>query len=183
MSATAPTADSLGVGPGGGTLSRLVRRNAWVLSLWLLLLAWSSSPWSSSPATAPSQFVILAIAALPYAFATAAQTMVVIIGGIDLSVAAMMALTSVTAAVLMEGQAEEFGLVAVAVVLLLGLVLGAINGLSVVLTRVPDIVVTLAILFIWEGAALLVLDSPGGSAARWLRDLIIGAVRRARGRP
>ena len=58
----------------------------------------------------------------------------------------------------------------------MGLGLGAINGLSVVLTRVPDIVVTLAFFFIWEGAALLVLDAPGGSSAEWLRDLIIGPV-------
>ncbi len=113
------------------------------------------------PGWGASQFVILAIAALPYAFATAGQTMAVIIGGIDLSVAAMMTLTSVTAAVLMEGQGEEFGLVAVAAILLMGLGLGAINGLSVVLTRVPDIVVTLAFFFIWEGAALLILDAPG----------------------
>ncbi len=98
--------------------------------------------------------MILAIAALPYAFATAAQTMAVLVGGIDLSVAAMMTLTSVGAAVLMEGQGEEFGIVAVALILLLGLGLGTVNGLSIVLTRVPDIVVTLAFFFIWEGAAL-----------------------------
>ena len=42
-------------------------------------------------------------AALPFAFAAAAQTVVVIAGGIDLSIASMMALTSVTAAVLMDG--------------------------------------------------------------------------------
>ena len=40
---------------------------------------------------------------LPYAFATAAQAVVVIAGGVDLSVASMMALTSVTAARMMDG--------------------------------------------------------------------------------
>ena len=50
-------------------------------------------------------------------------------------------------------------------VLLLGLVLGAINGGVVVLTRVPDIVVTLAMSFVWAGCALLVLKTPGGAAA------------------
>jgi predicted ABC-type sugar transport system permease subunit len=49
----------------------------------------------------------------------------------------MMALTSVVAAVLMNGQSEEFGVAVVLGVLLLGLVLGAINGALVVLTRVP----------------------------------------------
>ncbi len=37
-------------------------------------------------------------------------------------------------------------MLAVAIVLALGLVIGAVNGALVVLTRVPDIVVTLAML-------------------------------------
>ena len=31
-------------------------------------------------------------------------------------------------------------------------------------------------LFVYQGAALLVLPSPGGAAAPWLRDLIVGTV-------
>jgi ribose transport system permease protein len=123
-----------------------------------------------------SAFAILTLAALPYAFATAGQTMAIIAGGVDLSLAAMMTLLSVTAAVLMDGQSEEFGVVAVAAILLMGLGVGAINGLAVVITRVPDIVVTLAFFFIWEGAALMVLDAPGGAASVWLKELIIGSV-------
>ena len=41
-------------------------------------------------------------------------------------------------------------------------------------TRVPDIVVTLAMSFVWAGFALLVLHSPGGGAARWLKELVVG---------
>ena len=40
----------------------------------------------------------------------------------------------------------------------------------------PDIVVTLATLFVLQGAALLVLDAPGGGAAEWLKALIVGTV-------
>jgi ribose transport system permease protein len=61
-------------------------------------------------------------------------------------------------------------------VLLLGLVLGAINGGVVVITRVPDIVVTLAMSFVWAGIALLVLKTPGGASAVWLRDLVSGSL-------
>ncbi len=46
-------------------------------------------------------------------------------------------------------------------VLLFGLVIGAVNGALVVVTRVPDIVVTLAMGFVWAGIALLVLHSTG----------------------
>jgi ribose transport system permease protein len=101
---------------------------------------------------------------------------VVIGGGIDLSIAAMMALTSVTAARLMQGAGDEFAIPVVAFVFLLGFGLGMINGVLIVITRVPDIVVTLAMLFVWQGAALLVLEAPGGAAAEWLRALIAGTI-------
>jgi ribose transport system permease protein len=79
------------------------------------------------------------------------------------------------AAVLMEGQSEELGVVVVIGVLLLGLLLGAINGSVVVITRVPDIVVTLAMSFVWAGVALLILKTPGGGSAVWLKDLVSGS--------
>ncbi len=105
-----------------------------------------------------------------------AQAIVVISGGIDLSVGSMMALTSVTSAVLMQGQGEGFAVAVVIGVLLLGLACGAINGSIIVITRVPDIVVTLAMSFVWAGATLLVLDSPGGGAADWFKGLINGSI-------
>ena len=40
----------------------------------------------------------------------------------------------------------------------------------------PDIVVTLAMSFVWAGATLLVLDSPGGGAADWLKGLVNGSI-------
>src|SRR5688572_27000953 len=170
--AAAPTSGE----PRMAGLRRFVRRNAWVIGLWALLGALLVFTKLIQPDYGPAAFAILAVAALPYAFATAGQVMAIIPGGVDLSLAAMMALTSVTAAVLMEGQGEAFGIVAVALVLLLGLGLGTINGIAVVVSRVPDIVVTLAFFFIWEGAALLVLDSPGGSTAVWLRELVTGTL-------
>ena len=51
-------------------------------------------------------------------------------------------------------------------VLLLGLGARRLNGVLIVITRVPDIVVTLAMLFVWQGAALLVLEAPGGARGR-----------------
>ena len=49
----------------------------------------------------------LAISVLPLALAAVAQAIVVISGGIDLSIGSMMALTSVVSASLMKGQPEE----------------------------------------------------------------------------
>jgi ribose transport system permease protein len=59
-------------------------------------------------------------------------------------------------------------------VLLLGVLVGTINGGLVVLTKVPDIVVTLAMSFVWAGTALLILNTPGGGAAPWLMEIISG---------
>jgi ribose transport system permease protein len=118
----------------------------------------------------------LAISVLPLALAAVAQAIVVISGGIDLSIGSMMALISVISASQMKGQPEEFGIVVVLGALLLGLALGAINGGVVVATRVPDIVVTLAMSFVWAGCALLVLKAPGGGSAKWLKDLVLGSL-------
>ncbi len=155
---------------------RWARRNGWTVSLvgfFCLLLVFTKL---IQPTYGVAGIQGLAISVLPLALAAVAQAIVVISGGIDLSIGSIMALTSVVAAVLMKGQSEEFGIVVILVVLLLGLALGAINGGLVVITRVPDIVVTLAMSFVWAGCALLVLKTPGGASVKWLKDLVIGSV-------
>ena len=151
-------------------------RNAWTIGLvgfLALLLVFTKLIQPSYGVTGVQG---LAISVLPLALAAVAQAIVVISGGIDLSIGAMMALTSVVSASLMKGQPDEFGIAVVLVVLLLGLVLGAVNGGVVVVTRVPDIIVTLAMSFVWAGCALLVLKTPGGGSVKWLKELVLGSL-------
>jgi ribose transport system permease protein len=150
-----------------------VRKNAWTLGLVALLFVLLAVTRLIQPNFGVSGLESLARAALPFAFATAAMVVVVIVGGIDLSVASMMAVCSVTAAVLMETMG---GVPAILITLAVGMVMGFLNGVLIVITRVPDIVVTLAMLFVWEGVALLILNSPGGAAAPFLREAIVGSV-------
>ncbi|RWO78013.1 MAG: ABC transporter permease [Mesorhizobium sp.] len=157
-------------------MTRFVRRQGWVAGLLVLFVVLLVITRLIQPGYGSGDFGSLVRAVLPYAFAVAAQTIVVIAGGIDLSVGAMMALTSVTAASMMDGASEEYALFVVPFVLAMGLVLGAVNGMLIVVTRVPDIVVTLATLFVLQGAALLVLGAPGGAVAEWLRATIVGTV-------
>jgi ribose transport system permease protein len=155
---------------------RWARRNGWILGLvafFALLLVFTKL---IQPSYGVAGVQGLAISVLPLALAAVAQAVVVISGGLDLSIGSMMALTSVVAAVLMEGQSEAFGFGVVLIVLLLGVLLGGINGSLVVVTRVPDIVVTLAMGFVWAGFALLVLNTPGGDSAQWLKDLVLGSL-------
>lgn len=157
-------------------LSATVARNAWTLGLVGFLAVLLVFTRLIQPNYGVTGVQGLAISVLPLALAAVAQAIVVISGGIDLSIGSMMALTSVISAALMKGQPEEFGVVVVLGVLLLGLVLGAINGSVVVVTRVPDIVVTLAMSFVWAGCALLVLKTPGGGSVTWLKDLVLGSL-------
>jgi ribose transport system permease protein len=116
-----------------------------------------------------------ATSVLPLALAAVAQAIVVIAGGIDLSIASQMALTSCVAATMMKDNPGDGVAVGIVIgVLLLGLLLGAVNGALVVVTKVPDIIVTLATSFIFAGFALLVRPAPGGAAAQWLKDLVVG---------
>jgi ribose transport system permease protein len=175
MSAAAPPLEAPRTRPGDA-LASFARRNAWTLGLVVFLVLLLIFTKLIQPTYGVTGVQGLAISVLPLALAAVAQAIVVISGGIDLSIGSMMALTSVVAAVLMKGQPEGFGLVVVLIVLLLGLALGGINGSLVVATRVPDIVVTLAMGFVWAGFALLVLNTPGGGSAQWLKDLVKGSL-------
>lgn len=157
-------------------MKNFISTNRWTLGLAAFLALLLVITKVIQPQLGLSGIDSLSRAALPFAFATAAMAVVVIAGGIDLSVASMMAVASVTAAVLMQGATDGEAVFVVVVVLLLGIVMGAVNGVLIVVTRVPDIVVTLSMLFVWEGVALLILNAPGGAAALWLRALIVGGV-------
>jgi ribose transport system permease protein len=157
-------------------MTYFLRHNRWTLGLsaFLILLLFITK--LIRPEFGYSGLDSLARAALPYAFATAAMAVVVLAGGIDLSVAAMMAVCGVSAAVLMKSGSNDGVGFALLATLMIGLVMGTINGALIVLSRVPDIVVTLAMLFVWQGVALLVLDGPGGAASPWLKELMVGGV-------
>lgn len=157
-------------------MRRLIEANSWTIGLGLLLALLLLATRLIQPDFGASGLDSLARAALPFALATVGMAVVVIAGGIDLSVAAMMAVASVTGAVLMDGASDGQAVPAVIAVLALGLAMGALNGALIVLTRVTDIVVTLAMLFVWQGVALLVLNAPGGGAAPWLRALVAGGI-------
>ncbi|MHA6691661.1 ABC transporter permease [Devosia sp. A449] len=157
-------------------MSAVLSRHGWTLGLGVILLILLVSTRIIQPNFGVSGLDSLARAALPFAFATIGMGIVVIAGGIDLSIASIMAVAGVIAALLMQQMGEANAGLVVLIVLLAGAGMGALNGLLIVLSRVPDIVVTLAMLFVWEGVALLILNAPGGAATPWLRALVVGGV-------
>ena len=155
-----------------GAIARLIQSDVWTVALIVIFVALYVF---TVLLRENYRLDALAIASLPVAFAAVGQAIVVISGGIDLSVGSVMALTNVIAAVLLESY-PELAVPIVLLVLVIGLAIGTVNGALVVLSRVPDIVVTLAMLFVWAGAALLVLGTPGGGSVDWLNDAIKGGL-------
>ncbi len=155
-------------------LAGVLRGQGWTIGLIAIVIGLLLFTKGVQPRYGPIPIQGLATSVLPLVLAAVAQAIVVIAGGIDLSIGSMMALTSVVSATLMKGQSDEFGVAVVIGVLLLGMLLGFVNGGLVVVTRVPDIVVTLAMGFVWAGFALLVRSAPGGGAATWLKDVVVG---------
>lgn len=78
-------------------------------------------------------------------FAAAGQTLVVISGneGIDLSIGAVMSLGAVLAAEIMHGQNGAI-IPAVLIIITAGALIGLVNAVGIILTRVPPLVMTLA---------------------------------------
>ena len=65
---------------------------------------------------------------------------------------------------------------AAAIALSIGAGVGAINGVLVSYLRLPSIIVTLATMFVVQGAALLILKFPGGSVSSDFANLLVGDV-------
>ena len=156
---------AVGVRPRGGlNAGRLVRRHGWTVGVYVLLLVlvlfWRTIPanWGSFDVQS------LAIDALPLAFAAMAQSVVIISGGIDLSVGSLISLVNVLSAKYMVDMSFRNALLFGALLLAGSAAAGAFTGSLTVLSRVPDIVVTLAMLFVWAGVALEILQIPGGGA-------------------
>ena len=84
-------------------MRRWIEANSWTLGLAVLLAALLLATKLIQPGFGASGLDSLARAALPFALATVGMAIVILAGGIDLSIAAMMAVASVTGAVLMQG--------------------------------------------------------------------------------
>ncbi|MDT1061393.1 ABC transporter permease [Paracoccus sp. CPCC 101403] len=105
--------------------------------------------------------------AVPIALATVAQMIIIMVNDIDLSMGAFVSLVAcITASVLPVNPA-------LGVAMLVGCVLAyAALGALIEIRQLPAIVVTLGMSFVWGGAAVLILPSPGGTSPAWLTAIM-----------
>jgi ribose transport system permease protein len=93
------------------------------------------------------------------------QTLVILSGGIDLSVSSVVTITGVVCATLMNGSNAHFAS-AIAISCAVGLAAGLFNGVGVAYIKINPMVMTLGTTSVVQGVALLYTNgAPKGSAA------------------
>jgi ribose transport system permease protein len=113
--------------------------------------------------------------AAPLAFVALGQMLVVIAGGIDLSIGAVVALSSILLAGTVNGSGALMGPMLVAV-LAIGACVGAVNGLITLRTGVHPLIVTLGMASILNGLVLLYTLQPVGKVPAWFEEFAYGRV-------
>lgn len=113
-----------------------------------------------------SNFLIMANHVAIFGLLSIGMMLVILNGGIDLSVGSVLGLTGVFAGFLMQGvELESAGVIlyppvwaVVVLTLALGAFVGAINGILIAFFRVPAFVATLGSLYVARGVALLMTN-------------------------
>jgi ribose/xylose/arabinose/galactoside ABC-type transport system permease subunit len=144
-------------------MPRLLRSEYLVLVLCAVYFA-AMAPFAPGFASPPNVANILS-AMLPLLVVATGQTLVLIAAGIDLSVTSIIAMASVTGAMLMTGDGGPLAgsaLAAPAGVLAMlgvGAAIGALNGAVITTFRMPPFIVTLTTMMFFSGAAIWLTGS------------------------
>lgn len=139
-----------GKGSGGAVALRLLQTYAVAVMILVLMVLLTLS--SDSFLTVQNLINILN-QNTPLAIMAAAMTLVIICGGFDLSVAAIFAVASVTAAWLALNVNPYVGLMAAPLV---GMVLGFVNGVTITTLNIHSFLATLATGLVYRGIAILI---------------------------
>jgi ribose transport system permease protein len=114
----------------------------------------------------------------PLILAGIAQTLVILTGGIDLSIGGIIGLTNVIAASLPWVDSAPNIILWMLIPPAVGLVLGLSNGLIIAKGGFPPLIVTLATGAIWKGISLFILPVPGGSVSLGVARAVTGSIFR-----
>ena len=141
------------------TTNKKVLSSEYLILILTLLLFAAMAPFTPGLATKANLLNILGYL-LPLLVLAIGMTIVMITGGIDLSVTSVIALTSVVGAKLMTEQTGASAtVVGVCAMLALGAALGAFNGAMVTFLRLPAFIVTLASMMFVSGFAVWLTQS------------------------
>jgi ribose/xylose/arabinose/galactoside ABC-type transport system permease subunit len=106
----------------------------------------------------------LLLTTMPLALVAIGQTFAMLVGGFDVSVAALVTMCVVTASFTLTPEQSGFQLFLGSLAILgVGLATGIFNAILIRVLRLPSIIATLGTLSILEGASLLLRDHPEGT--------------------
>ncbi len=172
MTAKTPTAERR---LGSPELKRWIQRHGWTVGIWLLLVVLVIWYTTLIPKFGGFQTATIITGGTSWIFLGVAQAVVVIAGGLDLGVGGMLVLTSVAAAQFMDGQSLGVILILAVLITIAAAVVNGLVGWIITVSKVPDIVVTLGSLFIYQGLALMVLPKVGGGTSGSFRWMFTGS--------
>lgn len=144
-------------------MKKLPNQHKKMLSVYVTFLAFLAAELVVDPQILKSYSRMwpLSLQFTPLMLCAVSQGCIMLVGGINLALGSSLSLATTIAAVTMyDGAGGIAG--GIIVTLASGVIVGLIMGAVVTFGRLPDIIVTLAFSYIWNGAALLVLDKPGG---------------------
>ena len=104
----------------------------------------------------------------PLLMAALGQTLIILTGGIDLSLGGIVALCNVVCVMSMNPDSAWGFVPALGAAAAVGLACGAVNGVLVTKGRLAPIIVTIATTAVFDGMALLLMPNPGGVCTRRL---------------
>lgn len=136
-----------------------------IVFLLMFIILWILAPAFRSP----TSLGLLLLEAAAIAIVSAGQTYVIMIGGIDLSVEAMVSFSGVVAAILIAGSAEAGGQIAngipayqaIIIALSAGLGIGLFQGALITWFRMNPLIVTLGFRSILLGVSLVLTNGAG----------------------
>ena len=156
--------------------SRLARRHGWTAGVAVLLVVLLLWRFSQLPQFGNFEIRTITAGTMALAFLAMGQSVIVISGGIDLSIGSMMVLANCLSALWMEDQSLGACLAIAVGVLAVTVALSTVTGLIITASGVPDIIVTLAASFILAGLALWVIGRPGGGTSPDFQELVAGGL-------
>lgn len=158
-------------------VNRALRARPWA-PVWLaVVVLWIASRWIVNPGFQTLDNVWAVVTAASFiAVAAAGQGLVILTGGIDLSIPWMMTLGGVMIAKWTHGSNAAL-IWALPALLGVGVVLGALNGAGVTFLGIAPVIVTIAMNAVAQGIVLLSTNgTPTGSAPPLLRDVMVNDV-------
>jgi ribose/xylose/arabinose/galactoside ABC-type transport system permease subunit len=166
------TTTSLTIRDAGAWL-RLERAH-WIVIVLLLALAVLGSVMNDSFFTTGNARNLLE-QSVAIGLVSLGQTAVVLVGGIDLSVGALVSALGVMFAGLSE-RAPEHSAWFLALTIVSGVAVGALNAALILLLRLHALVVTIGMAALLNGFTLMVTRQPAGSVPDWAQEIAYGQV-------